>query len=208
MTSKIKEIFILLMALVLTGAGCTGNISQATIKNPQIGNDDAPVEIVEYFDYQCSACKLAESSIVPFLIEDYIENGEAKLVYKNFAFMGEVSRRAANAALCAEEQGKFYNFHNKIFEVQGAEGASTYDSKFLKRVARDLGLDGSQFDSCLDSNKYQSQILSDIDEARASKINSTPTYVINGEKVSGAGSYLSIKRIVDRKLMDLGVVQK
>ncbi|MCG2693810.1 DsbA family protein [Candidatus Parcubacteria bacterium] len=203
-----KKILFLLLIFVLFGAGCAEGEPQATIKNPQIGDDSAPVEIVEYFDYQCTACKLSEASIIPFLIEDYVGNGEVKVIYKNFAFMGEVSRLASNAALCAEEQGKFYEFHTKIFEAQGTEGASAYDSKSLKRIARELGLDGAQFDSCLDSNKYEDQILSEINEARVNNVNSTPTYVINGEKVSGAGSYLSVKRIVDRKLMDLGVVQK
>lgn len=183
---------------ILLGAGCASG-PQAEIKSPVLGNAEAPVEIITYYDYQCPACKLAESAVLPFIIEDYIDKGFARLVFKNLAFIGPESRLTAAAALCAEEGGKFFDYHKKLYEMQGAENSGVFTNAKLKSIAAEAGLDSAVFNSCLDGEKYRSQVAKDAVEAGALGVNSTPTFIINGQIISG-GSYLSIKRVIDKKL--------
>lgn len=180
------------------GAGCQSE-PQAEIQSPVLGKADALVTIEEYFDFQCPACKSAYESVLPFVIEDYINAGKAKLVYKNLAFLGPESRDAAEAALCANDQGKFKQYHDKLYDNQGDENRGAFRKDSLKKFASEVGLDAAAFNSCFDGGKYEGQIRKELSLGYAAGVNSTPTYIINGQKVLG-GSYISIKRVIDKKL--------
>ncbi|MFH1193445.1 MAG: thioredoxin domain-containing protein [bacterium] len=198
MNYKIKILIGGLSFLALLGAGCASG-PQATIKSPELGKSDAPVEIIEYYDYQCPACKAAESGVMPFIIDDYVNTGKARLVFKNLAFIGPESRLAAAASLCAEEGGKFLDYQKKLYEAQGAENSGVFTSAKLKNIASEVGLDSTKFNPCLDGERYRSQVAKDTAEGGALGVNSTPTFIINGQITSG-GTYLSIKRVIDKKL--------
>tara|TARA_B100000315_G_C14469195_1_gene537489 strand:- start:139 stop:759 length:621 start_codon:yes stop_codon:yes gene_type:complete len=193
---KMKKYLFGFLILPLIGAGCASG-EQAAIKSPISGKESAPVTIVEYYDYQCGACGSAHKSLIPFLMEDFVNSGKAKIVYKNMAFLGQASRSAANASLCAHEQGKFVEYHDKLFKNQGQGEKSNFSSKTLKQFGKNLGLDIIKFDSCVSSNKYRAQVIDELNNAKTKGITATPTFVINGEKVVGA-SYLSVKGAIDR----------
>jgi len=202
---KIRKILIFSSAfavLSLIGAGCNRLGPQAEINSPTFGTAGAPVEIVEYSDFQCPGCKIAETSVVPFVIEDYVNTGKATLTFKNLAFIGEESILSAEAALCSQEQGKFMEYSQKLFEAQGAENSGVFTNDKLKSIASSLGLDTASFNSCLDNEKYNSQVKKETEDAFASGITGSPTFVINGQKIQSS-SYLSVKRAIDKKLEEV-----
>ncbi|MFC1612456.1 DsbA family protein [Patescibacteria group bacterium] len=193
-----KKILFFTLMLVLVGAGCAG-VEQATIDSPMLGSADAPIEIIEYFDYQCGACKKAHKNTIPFIIEDYVNTGKANFTFKNMAFLGPDSRTAANAALCAHEQGKFLEYHDKIFENQADGEESDFNKKKLVRLGEGLEMDMAQFETCVNGGKYRVQVSDEMNEAKGRGVTGAPTFFINGEKMIG-GSFMSLKRMIDEKL--------
>ena len=169
------------------------------IKNDsnKIGTDSAKVKIVEFGDYQCPACKAA-NPIVKTLMENY--SSKVEFVFRNFAFIGPESNWAAEAAECSAEQGRFWDFHNYIYEHQGQENSGNFSKDNLKKVAGVLGLNKSLFDSCLDSGKYTAKIISDTNDGKKSGVNSTPTFFINGQKEVGVPNYNDFKEKIDSLL--------
>ncbi len=198
---KYFYIFIFLVLFVFAGTGCAGE-PQATIGDFILGKTDAPVQITEYFDYQCPACKTTDDAVVRFIIEDYVNAGKAAITLKNMAFIGPESKVAAIASLCAQEQGKFLEYHRGLFGAQGAENSGVYTNAKLKGVAKDIGLDTVLFGVCLDGGKYRDQVAKNKKAAEAFGIDATPTYIINGQKVLG-GTYITIKRVIDKKLEEI-----
>ncbi len=199
---KIKILFFGILSLALFGAGCSAG-PQAAIKNFVLGKTDAPVQITEYYDYQCPACKASESAVAPFIIEDYVNTGKAAITFKNMTFIGPESKVAALASLCAQEQNKFLEYHKALFAAQGAENSGVFTNAKLKSIAKDVGLDAATFASCLDGAKYRDQVAQETKDAGALGVDSAPTFIINGQKVVG-GTYLSIKRVIDKKLEEAG----
>lgn len=172
----------------------TGKVEVAINPNDPIkGNPDAPVTIVEFSDFQCSWCGRVEPTLRQIL-ETY--KGQVKLIYKDYpAPSHENAEPAALAALCAQEQGKFWEYHDVLFENQGS---LTIDD--LKRYAADLGLNTQEFNSCLDSKKYKDQIKEDMDEAGRVGVRGTPAFFINGLILSGARPFEDFKAIIDEEL--------
>ncbi len=199
---KYKGITAVLLAVVLFGAGCAGG-PQATVNNFVLGKTDAPVQIAEYYDYQCPACKASESAVVPFIIEDYVNTGKAAITFKNMAFLGPESKIAALASLCAQEQDKFLEYHQALFVAQGAENSGIFTNEKLRAIAAGIVLDENSFSTCLSNGKYRDQVAQETRDASALGVDSTPTFIINGQKVVG-GTYLSIKRVIDKKLEEMG----
>ncbi len=100
------------------------------------------------------------------------------------AILGEESELAAQAAECANDQGRFWDYHDVLFANQEGENRGAFLSENLKRFAEALALDGTAFDSCLDSGKYASKVTDDTDEARQQGVNATPTILVNGKEVT------------------------
>ncbi len=172
----------------------TGEVSPDD--DPFLGEDNAPVTIIEFSDYQCPFCKKFYDETEKQLIKDYVETGKVKFVYRDFPLdsIHPLARKAAEAAECADEQGKFWEYHDKLFETQKLDEAS------LKQHAKDLGLDTEQFNSCLDSGKYKDEVQKDLDDGIKAGVTGTPTFFINGKKVVGAQPYSVIKQIIDDEL--------
>jgi protein-disulfide isomerase len=100
------------------------------------------------------------------------------------AILGEESELAAQAAECANDQGRFWDYHDVLFANQEGKNRGAFLSENLKRFAEALALDGMAFDSCLDSGKYASKVTDDTDEARQQGVNATPTILVNGKEVT------------------------
>jgi len=158
------------------------------------GNFDAKVTLVEFSDFECPFCVKLEPTLKQ-LLNDY--NGKIRLVYKqNPLAMHKNAEKAAEASECASEQGKFWEYHDKLFGLNG-QGLSI---DVLKKIAADLGLDANQFNSCLDSGKFTDKIAKDMAEAKTKGVTGAPATFVNGKLVSGAQPIEAFKKEIDSQL--------
>ena len=146
------------------------------------GDPSAPVTIVEFSDYECPFCGRFYSETLGQIESKYIETGKVKLVYKDFPLsFHPQAQKAAEAAECAGEQGKYYEMHDLLFE-QGVQGGVAG----FKQYARQIGLNTARFDACLDSGQMAAEIQADMVAGQKVGIQGTPGFIINGQLVSGA----------------------
>tara|TARA_Y100000310_G_scaffold345306_1_gene463579 strand:- start:5891 stop:6784 length:894 start_codon:yes stop_codon:yes gene_type:complete len=166
--------------------------------DPMIGDPDALVTIVEFSDFQCPYCARFYSQTYLALKEDYIDTGKANLVFRDFplSFHPE-AEPSAIAAECANEQGEFWAFHDLIFENQDYLSSSAYLS-----WAEDLGLDMDQFEDCVNSQKYKSEVAKDYSDGGRLGITGTPGFFINGQLVTGAQPYSVFASAIDALLAE------
>jgi protein-disulfide isomerase len=159
-----------------------------------IGNAAAPVTIVEFSDFQCPYCLRAMPTLKQ-LREAY--GSKVRLVWKDFPLtqIHPQAFKAAEAGRCAAEQGKFWEYHDKLFGNQQA-----LQPDFLKQYAKDVGMDAAKFDSCLDSSKYAEQVRDSIAAGARLGVNSTPTIYINGRILEGAQPYDNYATVIDEEL--------
>lgn len=173
---------------------------KVTDADPIKGDPKAKVTIVEYSDFQCPFCGRFYKNVLPSIVKDYIDTGKVKFVYKSLAFLGKESDDTANAAFCAREQNKFWEFHNYIFEHQNGENQGTFSIDNLKKFGAELGLNTTQYNSCIDTNKYSAQVKEEIAEANANGFNSTPSFAIGTQALVGAQPYEQFKTAIDAEL--------
>lgn len=170
--------------------------------DPVLGDPNAKLTIIEFSDFQCPYCEQLYKNVEKQLIKEYVDTGKAKFVYKQLPLVGlhENALSAANASLCAKEQNKFWEYHDKLFEIQGTGSSDALSVSNLKKYAVDLRLDSSKFDNCFDNKKYDSQIQADIAEANKNGINGTPFTVVGTTPVNGAQPYAQFKAAIDAQL--------
>jgi len=156
------------------------------------GPDSAPVKIVEISDYQCPWCKRFVDTTEKSIEEQYVAKGLVQIEFQNFAVTGgtqpkEVNEAtlAAEAAECANDQGRYWEYHCKLYAEQQGENEGAFRSEALKGFAADLGLDQEEFDTCLDSHRHYDEIMLEQDEAASLGARGTPTLVINGTMIPG-----------------------
>jgi protein-disulfide isomerase len=169
-------------------------------KAPVRGPKNAPITIIAYSDFECPFC----GRVLPTLkqIEDQYA-GKVRVAFKNQPLSFHPNAKpAAMAALAAHEQGKFWEYHDKLFANQRA-----LDRASLERYAQELGLDVAKFKAALDSNKYEAQVSADMSEASRLGVSGTPTFFINGRMIVGAQGFEAFKRIIDEELKKGGVAQ-
>lgn len=167
---------------------------------PFLGEANAKVTIVEFGDYQCPFCERFFQETEPQIIENYVRTGKVKFAWRDFAFLGEESFWAAEAARCANDQGKFWEYHNILFERQAGENQGAFSKANLKVFAGDIGLNENEFSTCLDSGKYRAEVESDSRAASAFGVNSTPTVFINDKKIVGALPFSSFQEVIEVEL--------
>ena len=165
-----------------------------------MGDPNAPVTIIEFADFQCPYCGRFFAETKPQIDEQYMQNGEARFAYFNFAFLGPESNWAAEAAECASDQDKFWEYHDKLYDSQSGENQGAFNKDNLKKFAEELGLDTSAFNECLDSGKYTQLIQDESSLASSIGVRSTPTFLINGQAVVGAQPYEIFQQTIDSLL--------
>jgi len=165
-----------------------------------LGEQSAPVTVIEYSDFQCPFCGKFFKEIEPTLREKYIKTGKVKFIYRNFAFLGQESLWAASAARCAGEQGKFWQYHDYLYGNQSGENQGAFNKSNLKGFASVLGLAQEKFDSCLDSEKYTGAIEKETKEGSAAGVSGTPASFINGTLYPGALPVAAFTKIIDNEL--------
>ena len=158
------------------------------------GPIDAPVTIVEFSDFQCPFC----SRVIPTLKQIEESYGDkVRLVFRQFPLhrLHPQAQKAAEASLCADDQGKFWEMHDAMFADQRGLAVDS-----LKAKAAELELDTATFDECLDSGKYAERIETDLAEGAAVGVTGTPAMFINGRFLSGAVPYEQIAAVIDQEL--------
>lgn len=170
-----------------------------------MGDPNAPVTIIEYSDFQCPACKLFHDETEKEMITEYIESGTVYFIYKPMGnWIGPESAQAAEAAYCAADQDRFWDYHATLFANQGAENSGSFSDRRLEAFAEAIGLDVAEFNSCMDSNKYRDQVNQDRVEGDAAGVKGTPSFSINGKIASGAISFAQLQQEVEAILAASG----
>lgn len=217
----IVALFVILLLTGVIGFGSSGNVvntgnnptptptpspSPSAIdieldsSDPILGDPDAKITVIEFSDFECPFCERAYSgSVAGLKASDAFKNGEVNFVYRHLPLnsIHPRAQKAAEASVCAQEQGKFYEYHDKLFENQNA-----LDVASLKAYAVDLGLDTNKFNDCLDSGKASEKVAKDLASATKAGGRGTPYFVIlnndNGKttSVSGAVPYSQIESAI------------
>jgi protein-disulfide isomerase len=169
-----------------------------TAGSPAKGPENAPVTIVEFSDFQCPYC----SRVVPTIDEAVkVYGDQVRVVFRQFPLgMHKDAQKAAEASLCANEQGKFWGLHDAMFANQQALGVEQ-----LKGKAAELGVDAAKFNACLDGGKYAPQVATDVAEGSQAGVSGTPAMFVNGRFVSGAVPFEQLASIIDDELQRKGI---
>jgi len=175
--------------------------------SPFLGNVSAPITIIDFSDFQCYLCNRHVKNTEPLLNQTYVQTGKVALVFKHLPNRGLESMGAALAAQCANDQGKFWQFHKLLYSNQKLIDSGWISNGNLKKFAsQTAGLDTQQFDSCLDSENYKSFVQKDIDLALSFGFMETPSFIIeysngsNLEFLAGALPFESFKAVIDKKM--------
>jgi protein-disulfide isomerase len=161
------------------------------------GAESAPVEITEYADYQCPFCQTFATLQMPTIEERLIRTGRLRWRYRDFPLQQhQFARLAAHAAACGDEQGKYWEMHDRIYEGQGQWSAGDADDHF-RDYARAIGLDLGRYDECMQSGKYAGRIQASVEEGVRAGVSSTPTLLVGGRLYQGRIDSDAIRRLVD-----------
>jgi protein-disulfide isomerase len=167
-------------------------VEVATAGRPARGPDKAPITIIAFSDYQCPYCKRAHATVEQ-VMKTY--GDKVKLVYRDYPLpFHENARPAAEAAACANAQGKFWEYHEKLWAATDLSTAN------LKAMAGQVGMDQQKFDDCLAKQEFKAVIDKDIADGAAVGVTGTPAFFINGRMLSGAQPFEKFKEVIDEEL--------
>jgi protein-disulfide isomerase len=151
-----------------------------------LGDPNAPVKVDIYADFRCSVCLYYSQNFEPQIIQTYVDTGKVYYTFHSFIVIDgndgtDASYRSANAAMCAGEQGRFWDYHDTLFANQVSEDASLFTDVRLVAMAQNLNLDMTAFNQCYQAKKYASSIEADISQAHSLNLTGTPSILINGK---------------------------
>ncbi len=200
MVGRIKILLIAWLAFSLNACALNqSNQSEAVHlqasdkESPSMGSQSAPVTIVEFTDFECPFCGAVQPALKQ-IQESYPK--QVRFVFKNFPLSFHRNARKAHlAAMCADEQGKFWEYRNELFRNQGVFG-----TKDLIRYAQELKLEVKSFERCLDQEKYASKIDGDLNQGTAFGIRGTPAFLVNGKPLFGAHPFSSFQELIEQEL--------
>lgn len=170
--------------------------------DPFEGEADAPVTLVEFSDFECPYCSKFFRETLPQIKENYIKTGKVRLVYRDFPIEKHAGAiPAALSAECANNQEKFWEMHNMIFEKQIEWTGNPDTSKIFEGYAKNLGLDMTAYGECIKSPETLAEVRKDLLDGATMGINGTPGFFLNGRIISGAMPYEQVfKKILDAEL--------
>ncbi len=201
-------VVVVLVALNLPGGSSGGDFEptpRSQVEGRIEGDPNAPVRIVDLSDFQCPHCKTFAEETHPVLLEEYVETGLVSIEFHHLPVLGEASVRAAEAAECAMDQGRFWDMHDLLFLRQGS-GFSMND---LKSYGGELAehfddFDTTAYETCLDSGTKRQTVIEMGMAAENSGISSTPSFLVNGTLVAGAQPIEVFRQIIDEELAEEG----
>jgi len=168
---------------------------------PLQGNNNAKVTIVEFADFRCPFCEKFFTDTLPQIKKDYIDTGKVKFAFRNYAFLGPASTLAGEGSVCANAQGKFWEYHDYMYKNQPQEtDTSMYTTANISQIAGTLGMDQSQFQDCLSSNKFDKDFQDDLTSAKNAQVDGTPTFFVNGQRLVGAQPFSAIQTVIEQEL--------
>ena len=169
-----------------------------------VGDENAPVTLVEFSDYRCPWCGVFAEETLTQLLDKY--DGYIKFVYRDYPIFGVESIYAAHAAECASQQDEFFDYHLMLFDSQSASPPMVLNDESFLEMADVLSLDADQFSTCLAQDGIQQDIAQNFLDAQGLLGSApTPTFLINGRRLSGAGSFEYFSRLIDEELLALGI---
>ncbi len=179
---------------------------------PIKGDKNAKIAVIEFADFRCPFCEKYFTDTAPQIMKNYVDTGKVKYAFRHYQFLGPASVTAGNAAECANDQGKFWDYHDYLYKNQPSESdTSMYVSDKLTTVATTIGVNASQFKSCLDSTKFAQNVTADMNDGQTAGVSGTPSFVIgkldsagtkviNGKLLVGAQPYASFQAAIDSLL--------
>lgn len=174
------------------GGGGAAHVSAGSAWGPV----DAPVKIVEYSNFGCSHCRNFALDAGQKLRQEYGAGGKVRFEFKQFKLGDPSTTDAANASLCAADQSRFWDYHDLLFQKQGIS-ATAFSKGSLKAYAKQLNLDSTTFDTCVDKSQFMATVNQDSQDGVNLGVNGTPTFFINGEQSVGDQPYDQLKAKVD-----------
>jgi protein-disulfide isomerase len=178
-----------------------------------MGDPNAPIRIEEFSDFQCPYCARFHEETETQLVNAYVTTGTVYFVYRSFGdFIGAESKAAAEAAYCAGDQDKFWEYHDILFANQTGENVGAFTDRRLQAFAQALSLDMDAFNSCFNSGKYADRVQQDRIDGTAAGVTGTPafviTYTVNGEKkqrfIAGAYPLSQFQTEIEGALAEMG----
>jgi len=184
------------------------DLNEPTVSTPvgladgqALGAADAPVTLEIYSDFQCPACGTLARSLEPLLISEYVTPGNVRLVYRDFAFLGQESIDAAVAARCAARENRFWQYHDYLFANQSGENRGAFSAGRLSAMAEAVGLDMDAYRACIADPTEAQAVLDARETADSVPISSTPTLVIDGgQPIVGVPDYNELSAALDAAL--------
>jgi len=168
-------------------------LAVSAAKGATKGQPNAPIEMIEFSDFQCPFCQRAHATVEQVLAT---YGDRIRFVYRHYPVQGHAAAKpAAEASECAKEQGKFWPFHDRLFA-----NTSKLSDADLKAHAAAVGVDTATFNACVDSHKYRSVVEADARDGDAVGVNGTPAFYINGRMISGAQPFEVFKKLIDDEL--------
>ena len=162
--------------------------------SPILGSKNAPITMIEFGDYQCFYCHQFYNSTEPDIVKNYVDTGKVRMVFKDFTIIGQDSVNAAHASHCAQEQGKFWDYHDALYNNWAGENTGWASSDNLLKFAKQVGLDPNAFNQCMTQSKYISVVEGSLSNAKDLGLTGTPDFFIilpdhTVTKVVGAQPY-------------------
>lgn len=170
--------------------------------SPYLGDENAPITLVEFGDYQCFFCNKFFHETESSIVKNYVKTGKVKIIFKDFTIIGPDSIAAANAAHCAKDQDKFWEYHDTLYNNWGGENNGWASSENLLKFAQSIELNEEIFVKCMVEKKQDSLVTSSTNDAKTLGLTGTPGFFVIGPdnqitKIEGAQPYESFQRIFD-----------
>ncbi len=170
-----------------------------------LGSNDAPITLVEFGDYQCFFCNKFFHDTEPSILENYVETGKVKIIFKDFTIIGPDSIGAAHATHCANDQDKYWEYHDELYKNWGGENNGWAASENLVKFAQNIGLNEEVFKKCMSDEKYKQLVDGSSSDARNLGITGTPAFFVIGPdneitRISGAQPYEVFHNIFQKEL--------
>jgi len=184
------------------------------VSDNAMGDPNAPIKVEEFSDYQCPFCARFSEESEGQIVDAYVATGKVYFVYRSFGnFIGPESKSAAEAAYCAGDQNKYWEYHDILFANQTGENVGAYSDRRLQAFAESLSLDMDAFDSCFKSSKFADRVEQDYQDGAAAGVTGTPafliTYTVNGEEkqrfIAGAYPFSEFQTQFDEALAEMGI---
>ena len=183
------------------------------VNDNAMGDPNAPIRIEEFSDFQCPYCARFHNDTENQVVDTYVATGKVYFVYRSFgSFIGQESKAAAEAAYCAGDQNKYWEYHDVLFANQTGENVGAFSDRRLQAFAESLSLDMSTFNSCLNGGKYTDRVTQDYQDGLAAGVKATPSFVmyytVNGQQqqklIEGALPFDQFQQNIEAALTEMG----